>query len=225
MKHSSEIGELAKALAAAQAEIEVAPKDNTAKVKMKAGGEYSYSYSTLADVRGACRDALAKNGLSVAQAAETEGSKVSITTLLMHSSGQWLENTLILHAAEGTPQAIGSCITYGRRYELGAMVGVVSDEDEDGSAGSGRNAETSRRPPPARAAPPPAKPAAPQANAEIDEALQGIAQQKDKDALRPLLERWQAKHKAREINDAQWSSIRAAGAKRHDELTLQAVSA
>lgn len=224
MKRSAEIGELAKALAAAQAAIEVAPKDNTAKVKMKSGGEYSYSYSTLADVRAACRDALAKNGLAVSQATETEGSKVSITTLLMHSSGQWIENTLVLHSADGTPQAIGSCITYGRRYELGSLVGVVCDEDDDGSEASGRATATTRKPSNG-ASGNSQQPRQSAHSPEVAEALAGIAEQGTRDAIATVYEHWKAKHKAHAITPAEWTAIEKACKSRADAILVRAVSA
>lgn len=147
VKRSEQINELATALAKAQGKIKVAPKANVAKIDTRDGkGGYSYSYSTLADVWEACRAPLSENGLALIQTVAAEGSKVTVTTLLVHSSGQWISDDLTLAARDASPQAIGSCITYGRRYALGSMVGVVSEEDDDGAEATGRPTQVERKP-------------------------------------------------------------------------------
>ena len=61
---------------------------------------------------------------------------VIVTTLLMHESGQWIESELTMWPKDGTPQAIGSCISYARRYALAAIVGVYqADDDAEGAHG------------------------------------------------------------------------------------------
>lgn len=150
MTRSDSINELATALAKAQAKIEAAPKDNTAKVKGKTRDgreiEYSYSYSTLADVWAACRAPLSENGLAVIQTVVTKGRTVIVTTMLAHSSGQWISEELGMDAADEKPQSVGSAITYARRYALGAIVGVVSEEDDDGNTANGNTHQTQRKP-------------------------------------------------------------------------------
>ena len=145
MTRSDEINELAKALAAAQGEIGTASKD-------RENPHFRSRYATLASVQDACRAALAKHGLSVVQLPGGEGQRVEMTTVLMHSSGQWISCSGTFIATKGDPQGIGSAITYARRYQLAAIVGVAPDDDDDGNAAS--------EPTPARAAPaPPPKPA------------------------------------------------------------------
>lgn len=155
MNRSESIAELAGALAKAQAEIKTAPKDNTGVVRGTTKGgkdyEYKYQYSTLADVWDACRGPLSKNGIAVVQTAVAEGATAKITTLLAHSSGQWVEETLALLCKDASPQSIGSGITYGRRYTLAAMVGVVSDEDDDGAKAQHGNTNGHSKPAPAPA--------------------------------------------------------------------------
>ncbi len=131
MEMSAEIKDIAAALAAAQAEIATAAKD-------RVNPHFRAAYATLASVWEACRDPLTKNGLSVVQSPKSEGAIVTLTTLLLHKSGQWFKDTLTMQAANGTPQSIGSAITYARRYALAAMVGVAPDDDDDGNAGQGR---------------------------------------------------------------------------------------
>ncbi len=125
---SSSIGALAAALAKAQGEMAGAVKDKT-------NPHFKSAYADLASVWDACRAALSKHGLAVMQPVSAEGPTVTVTTILTHSSGEWLSGNLAMTAQQNTPQGIGSCITYARRYSLASMVGVAP-EDDDGNAAS-----------------------------------------------------------------------------------------
>jgi len=128
---SSSLVELATALAKAQGEIESAKKDST-------NPHFKSKYADLASVWDAIRGPLSKNGLSVVQMPTAYGSEVSVTTLLLHASGQWIKSTLtMLVGDKATPQAVGSAITYAKRYALTSMTGVAPDDDDDGNAASG----------------------------------------------------------------------------------------
>ena len=130
MNKSEQINELATALAKAQGEIKNAVKDS-------ANPYYKSRYADLASVWEACRTALSSNGLAVSQIPELRDSgMVSVHTMLLHSSGQWLSGELSMVPVKNDPQGIGSCITYIRRYALAAIVGI-SPEDDDGNAASG----------------------------------------------------------------------------------------
>jgi hypothetical protein len=107
------------ALAKAQIEMGPALKDST-------NPAFSSKYADLASVWDACRVALSANGLAVVQGPELAERGVSVTTRLLHSSGQWAESTLILPMDKATAQGAGSAITYARRYSLAAMVGVAA---------------------------------------------------------------------------------------------------
>ena len=128
MTHSEQNNELSAALAKAQGQIQGAKKDST-------NPHFKSDYADLASVWDACRQALSGNGLSVAQSAENSEHGYGVTTLLMHSSGQWLRGTLYLKPMKDDPQGAGSALTYARRYALAAMVGVAPDDD-DGNAAS-----------------------------------------------------------------------------------------
>ncbi len=126
MVTSQNINELAAALAKAQGEFSAAPK-------LSKNPHYKSNYADLASVWSVIRKPLSDNGLSVVQGAgkAKEGDGVAISTLLLHTSGQWIESVLTLNPSKDDPQGYGSAITYGRRYGLAAMVGVVADEDDD----------------------------------------------------------------------------------------------
>ncbi len=125
LRMSEEIGELAKALAAAQAEFQDVVKD-------KKG--YNYKYSDLASVLQACRPQLAKQGIAIVQRPlPTDGTKARIETMLIHTSGQWISGELHIVPAKADPQGIGSVITYARRYSIQGMVGLASEDDDAAS--------------------------------------------------------------------------------------------
>ncbi len=122
--------ELFAALSKAQHVMAGASKDAT-------NPHFGNKYADLASVWEACRVPLAENGLSVLQPTSADGAKVTVTTIVAHISGGWIASELTLTSDKVTPQGVGSCITYGRRYGLSAMVGI-SPEDDDGNAASGR---------------------------------------------------------------------------------------
>ncbi len=127
---SQSIAALSSALAKAQGEMEGASKDST-------NPHFKSKYADLASVWDACRKPLAKNGLAVLQPVTAEGNAVTVTTILAHCSGEWISESLTMTAQQATPQAVGSTITYGRRYGLSSMVGIAPDDD-DGEAATAR---------------------------------------------------------------------------------------
>jgi len=145
MQTSPTIGKLAEALALAQGAMKGAVKD-------AANPFFKSKYADLASCWDACRGPLAAHGLSVIQGVSAEGAKITVTTLLAHSSGEWVQDAITLEAKDDSPQSIGSAATYGRRYGLSAAVGIAP-EDDDG------NASQPEQPRP-KPAPTPAKPAA-----------------------------------------------------------------
>jgi hypothetical protein len=128
MRASEQLAELAGALSKAQAMLRGAVKDST-------NPHFKSRYADLASCWDACREALAASGLSVVQLPEGSGNVVEMTTRLMHASGQWIECSGCFTATKADPQGLGSCITYARRYQLCAIVGI-SPEDDDGNAAS-----------------------------------------------------------------------------------------
>lgn len=128
MQHSESIAAIGAALAKAQGVMAGASKDKT-------NPHFKSAYADLASVWDACREALSVNGLAVLQPASADGPAVTVNTILLHSSGEWFSEALTMTAQQNTPQGIGSCITYARRYALASMVGIAP-EDDDGNAAS-----------------------------------------------------------------------------------------
>ena len=127
MNKSETIGAIAKALADFQGEIKN-PKQTATNPY------YKSKYAPLAEILDGCRPVLAKHGISVIQSNGGEGESVTVTTLLLHSSGEWIESDpLPIKKDKMTPQDAGGAITYGRRYQLSSMLGIASEEDDDGN--------------------------------------------------------------------------------------------
>jgi hypothetical protein len=126
------LASLAKALAAFQSEMPKVGKAQKATVPLKAGGSYSYKYAGLPDVVDAVVPLLTKHGLSFTCCPRRAADGTyELAGILLHTSGESLTGSLPIFGRQA--QEIGSAITYGRRYLLGCMTGVVTDEDEDGS--------------------------------------------------------------------------------------------
>lgn len=124
---SDEIGELAEALARAQGEI-------TGAAKGSSNPFFNSKYADLAACWDACRGPLSENGIAVIQTTEGTGDSVTVVTTLAHRSGQWIRGRLTMTPDRPGPQALGSCITYARRYALAAAVGLAQVDDDAESA-------------------------------------------------------------------------------------------
>lgn len=156
MRQSESIVKLAEALASAQGEIEAAEKD-------RVNPHFKSRYATLAAAVEASRPALRKYGLAVIQSPSGSSANcITLTSRLLHKSGEWLEDDFAMPVVKFDPQGIGSALTYARRYAYCAMVGVIADEDDDGNAASQRPTNgQARRPEPHPAVTPEPIPAIP----------------------------------------------------------------
>lgn len=128
METSEKIGELAKALAIAQGGFKPVKRDATNPF-------YHSKYAPLSSIIDATRESLTKNGLAFLQTVSVN-DHVTVETMLMHESGEWVKGAISLKPKADDPQAAGSAITYGRRYSLGAILGVASEDDDDGNSAS-----------------------------------------------------------------------------------------
>ena len=128
---SENIEELAKAMVKVQAGLPGAKKsaDNPF---------YKSKYADLKECHKAGRDILSENGLCVIQTLGGTAESPSVITTLMHVSGQWIKGENAMTPDKKGPQAIGSCITYGRRYGYSAIIGL-HQEDDDGEGATNRS--------------------------------------------------------------------------------------
>lgn len=129
MNHSEQINELAAALVAAQGEFDTVSKDSTNPF-------FKSKYAGLPEVMKTAGPVLAKNKLAVSQFLSHDDSGDTLTTWLIHVSGQYIHDTMKLHLTKDDAQGQGSATTYARRYSYMAVLGLVADEDDDGNAAS-----------------------------------------------------------------------------------------
>ncbi len=125
---SQEFTEVAKALVEVQKVLQGAKKDSLNPF-------HKSKYADLTSVWEACREPLTANGLSVVQTVgSAENGYLQLTTMLLHTTGQFVRDTLVMKLKEDTPQGVGSAITYARRYALASIVGVCPEDDDGESA-------------------------------------------------------------------------------------------
>lgn len=130
MRTSDSIKSIAKAISAFQAEVK-----NPANTEENPF--FKSKYAPLNDILNLVRPLLSKHGLSIIQSPAGDGQNIAITTLITHESGEWIESDpLTLKADKATAQGAGSAITYARRYALSAMLGISSEDDDDGNNAS-----------------------------------------------------------------------------------------
>jgi hypothetical protein len=126
MKLIEPIEKIAQALA--KAKLTNPPKTKTAKVvSQRTGAKFEYHYADLSVVIEHVRPALSEVGLVVTQIIEPG----LLVTRLIHESGQSLTSRYKLPELTDS-QAMGSAITYARRYSLCAILGIAAEDDEDG---------------------------------------------------------------------------------------------
>ncbi len=131
MNRSESISSIAKALSQFQNEV-VQPEKSASNPHFKS------KYVPLDNVVKSIADTAPKYGLSYIQTSVTESEKAGVQTLLMHESGEWMEFEpfLLPIGQKSTPQAVGSAITYARRYTLSSIFGIASETDDDGNTAS-----------------------------------------------------------------------------------------
>ncbi len=124
---SESIAKLAEALSKAQAHMSGAKKANENPF-------FKSKYSDLSSVIEAISKPFADNDLSFIQSPSFDGSLVTVTTRIMHKSGEWIEGTVMLPPTKNDAQGYGSAITYGKRYGIQSMAGVPSVDDDGNDA-------------------------------------------------------------------------------------------
>jgi len=141
VQQSESIIALAPALVAALAEVGGVRKDAR-------NPHFKNDYASLEAVSEATRPILAKHGLGVIQGpGDFDGKALSVTTRILHTSGEWIESVVQIPLSKADAQGAGSAVTYGRRYALMAMLGVAP-VDDDGEGAVQRHAQPTPAPVP-----------------------------------------------------------------------------
>lgn len=130
MKSSASIATLAPALVAALAEIGGVAKGKT-------NPHFKSQYASLESVIEASKGILASHGIALMQfPAAFSGGAMSLDTVLIHESGEWLSGEEAFGVATGKqdPQAVGSALTYARRYAQMAVLNMPAVDDDANAA-------------------------------------------------------------------------------------------
>lgn len=139
MRESADISQIAPALACAQAAMTNPPRNRNVEVRTRAGATYTFRYATLDTITEMIRPALASNGLCVLQPIVSTERGMALVTRLLHASGQWMECEVRMPPLGDDPQALGSLITYLRRYSVSALLNICPDEDDDANHAAGNH--------------------------------------------------------------------------------------
>ena len=137
---SEGLGKFAAAMAKAQGDMGSA-------LKNAKNPHFRSTFADLASVVDAVRGPLSANGIAFVQMPTSDGNTVSVTTRLIHASGEWLQCTLSATPRKSDPQSVGSVVTYLKRYTLQAMCGIPSaDDDGERSMARGEPERQQERP-------------------------------------------------------------------------------
>jgi hypothetical protein len=129
MNKSESIKNIAGALVDFQSSVsKVAKESNNPFFKSK--------YASLANILDTIQKPLSECGLAISQFPDGN----ALTTILLHAdSGEWMESSYVMPVAkQNDPQAMGSAMTYARRYALGSILNLNIDDDDDGEKAMGR---------------------------------------------------------------------------------------
>lgn len=129
MEKSEQLNELAKALVLFHVKVDKIKKDSTNPF-------FKSKYASLSGILESIDSALNESNLTIIQ---TPTGTHELTTMLLHSSGQYIMDTYFMKPTKDDPQGLGSSITYQRRYALGAILSLNIDEDDDANEASVNN--------------------------------------------------------------------------------------
>src|ERR1700676_2511878 len=132
---SETIGAIAAALAKAQGELTNPEKSLTAIIPspFPREADRSFRYASLASGLDIVRKSLGQHEIATVQTTAIDDGLIRLTTVLAHSSGEWISSVWPVCAASevAAPQRMGAALTYARRYALFTLVGIAGEDDLD----------------------------------------------------------------------------------------------
>ncbi len=134
MQRSSEsIASLAAALAKAQVELVNPEKSLTATIRSTGGADQAFRYAPLSSGLDIVRKILGQHEIATLQPTSVDqtAGTINLTTVLAHSSGEWIASDWPVCAISETPHRKGAALTYARRYALFTLVGIAGEDDLD----------------------------------------------------------------------------------------------
>jgi hypothetical protein len=209
MKTSESINEIAAAMAKAQGDLHSAAKSSDNPF-------FKSKYADLAEVWDTIRQPFTKHGLSIIQPVSSAEGHLTISTRVMHQSGQWIESDPLIFPITQKVQDLGSCCTYLRRYSLAAMLGVTQ-EDDDGNAQAATASTKAEQPKSAKPKAPPKDNSEDRYQKAVTMALSATTTE----TLDNLTQATDMVEKSKELTAEQCSKIREAIASQRNMLARQ----
>jgi ERF superfamily len=135
-RSSETIGTIAAALAKAQIEITNPEKSLIGTIGSRLWEKQrTFRYAPLSSGLDIVRKSLGRHEIATVQttALNPDTGLIHLTTMLAHSSGEWLASDWPVCPISETaaPQRMGAALTYARRYALFALVGIAGEDDLD----------------------------------------------------------------------------------------------
>lgn len=157
-RSSDSIRHIAKALAAAQRELQNPQPRHEGQIRRELPSGLAliepYRFASLGDGLALIRPVLGRHGISLIQATRLDSATglVVLETRLIHESGEWI---LADYPVGGVPQVgasdpreLGAALTYARRQSLFALIGIAPQSDTDGTFRAGNPADAGDASPP-----------------------------------------------------------------------------
>lgn len=139
MTKSESIQSIAAALVRAQGKFPPIIRTKTATITGEKGS-YSFNYAPLEEILHTIRPTLQAEGLALMQGVEG----FNLVTTLLHTSGEWISHAMEMPKAYTSSRAYGSELSFRRRYSVTSVLGIASEEDDDGQHAE-RELEAARR--------------------------------------------------------------------------------
>lgn len=138
MKHSDSMQHLAPAFMEICGELSNPERNRTVTIRARNSASYEFSYATLDSILDLIRPVLHKHkcGLTQVITNSEEGNRV-LETVLLHESGEWFSSEVDLILTADNPKAVGSILTYYRRYAICALFPIAGLEDDAASVAEG----------------------------------------------------------------------------------------
>lgn len=140
LTHSESVAKIAAALVKVSAEIEN-PHRNARNPHFK------NDYADLSEIVNVSRPILTKHGLTIMQCPGMEDGHLTLDSLVLHESGEWIKGVASSPLPKNDPQGVGSATTYLRRYSLAALLGLAQEDDDgEGARPDARDKYTGEKP-------------------------------------------------------------------------------
>ena len=108
-------------------------------VARKGKAHNDQKYARYEDIMEAIRGPLSAAGFSISFRTQQPDGKLSVTGILAHVDGHAEETTLTLpqdvSGGKNAVQAWGSSASYGKRYCILTLLGIATEDDDNGKAG------------------------------------------------------------------------------------------